>query len=106
MLASLPALALVAVLGSSQSATGATSRTVVLEDISFKPGSLVVRKGALVTFAWRDGSTPHNVTARGKKFPGTGTRTKGVHRVRFRKAGSYPYVCTIHPGMSGRIVVR
>lgn len=96
-----------AAIGMPFAAAGQSTRSVVLKDIAFQPANLTVRRGTLVTFRWRDGSTPHNVRSRGKpRFPGSGDRTKGTHRVRFRKAGTYRYVCTIHPGMSGRIAVR
>lgn len=81
--------------------------TVVLRDIAFSPQHLVVRRGATVTFAWRDGDTPHDVTPTGRhRFRRLGPRKRGVVRVRFARRGSFRYVCTIHPGMAGRVLVR
>jgi plastocyanin len=96
-----------AVLWSSAPATGTTGCTVVLEDVAFKPARLRIARGSRVTFQWRDFATPHTVTSRGRpRFRGTGERTRGKHVVRFTRSGTYRYVCTVHPGMAGRIVVR
>ena len=92
--------------GAAGSASG--DRRVVLEDIAFAPETVRVKRGARVTWVWRDGATPHDVRSRGRpRFRGTGARTQGRHTVRFTKQGTYRYVCTIHPlAMSGRVVVR
>jgi plastocyanin len=64
-------------------------------------------RGGTVAFSWQDGDTPHNVTpTRGMEFKRLATRKAGSASVRFTKAGTYRYVCTVHPGMDGRIVVR
>lgn len=81
--------------------------TVVLQDIEFKPAAVTLKRGGSVTFAWKDGDTPHNVTPTGaKRFRRLATRKAGSASVRFTRAGTYRYACTIHPGMDGRIVVR
>ena len=85
----------------------ASAKTVTLRDIAFSPKSLTVSRGATVTFRWRDGDTPHNVTSRGaKRFTSIATRESGSRSRTFTKAGTYRYVCTLHPGMAGRITVR
>ena len=86
---------------------GAATKTVTLKDIAFSPKSLQVSKGSTVTFAFRDGDTVHNVTSTGsKRFTTIANRTTGSKSRRFTKAGTYRYACTLHPGMTGRIVVR
>ena len=81
--------------------------SVTLKDISFKSAKTTIHRGQSVTFSWQDGDTPHNVSSRGaKKFKSSATKTKGTYRVRFTSAGTYRYVCTIHPGMAGRIIVK
>lgn len=85
----------------------ARTATVTLEDIEFTPSTTRVKRGDSVRWVWRDGATPHNVRSRGsRRFKGSGTRTQGRHTVRFTRAGTYRYVCTIHPGMDGKVVVR
>lgn len=78
-----------------------------MKDIAFKPSRLSVRKGTTVTFRWRDASVVHNVRSRGRsRFKGSPNKSKGTHRVTFRRAGTYRYICTLHTGMDGRISVR
>lgn len=89
---------------------GRTSGTRVVEakDFSFKPGGITVRKGTTVRWRFLD-STAHNVVSRGKhRFRSSGTKRRGgTHRVRFRRAGRYSYVCTFHRlTMEGVVVVR
>ncbi len=85
----------------------AGTRIVVLKDIDIKPSTVRVVRGTTVEWRFRDGRVPHNVTSRGRpRFRSSSTKRTGTHRVRFRKTGTYRYVCTIHPSMRGKVVVR
>ena len=89
------------------SAAAPAGKTVVLKNIAFHPKKVTVMKGATVTWSWQDGATPHNVTATGKtKFKSSPTKQSGKYSVKFAKAGTYHYECTIHPGMTGVVVVK
>jgi plastocyanin len=102
-----PSVVLIALLAGHVATTDAASKTVVLKDVRFSPKRLTVSRGANVTFRWRDGITRHNVTSRGAlRFKGSRARASGKYVVRFRKAGTYRYECTLHPGMTGRITVH
>lgn len=88
-------------------ADAARTKTVVIEDIAFSPETARISRGDRVRWVWRDGSTPHNVRSRGsRRFKGSGTKTDGSHTVRFTRAGTYRYVCTVHIGMDAKVVVR
>ncbi len=78
--------------------------TVILHEIRFHPSTLKIRRGDSVTWVWRD-EVEHNVTFRGFH---SRTQEHGTYTVRFNRAGTYNYHCTIHvlEGMRGRIVVR
>jgi len=82
----------------------AASHTVTLKEFRFHPGTLTIRRGDKVTWLWRD-QTEHNVT-----FHGFHSRTQetGSYTVRFTRAGTFNYHCTIHveEGMRGKIVVH
>lgn len=95
-------------LGGQIAASGAAGgKTVTLRDIAFSPKTLSVSKGATVTFAFRDDSTVHNVVSVGrKKFKAISSRSSGSQRRTFTSTGTYRYQCTLHPGMTGRIIVR
>jgi plastocyanin len=73
---------------------------------SFNPSILTVKVGTTVTWTNKDPDT-HDVTSdpRGlfsQQLPGSG----GTFSYTFTTAGTYNYVCTLHTGMSGSIVVK
>jgi plastocyanin len=85
-------------------ARAASTHTVTLREFRFHPGTLTIRRGDKVTWQWRD-QTEHNVT-----FHSFHSRTQefGSYTVRFNRAGTFNYHCTIHveEGMRGKIVVH
>jgi plastocyanin len=89
----------------SGGAHGASSHAVTLAHIRYHPGTLSIKRGDTVTWLWRDKGEEHNVTGKGFKSK---TMTKGSFSVRFTRAGTYNYHCTIHvsEGMKGSIVVH
>jgi len=101
-------LALAAAAPALPTAAGArATKQVTLKDIAFSPRSLKITRGATVTFAFRDGDTTHNVTSTGgRRFQTIANRSSGSVARTFRRAGTYRYACTLHPGMTGRITVR
>jgi plastocyanin len=106
----LPAAALAGGLGTSPvplppAARVAQSHTVTLKNTRFHPATLSIHRGDSVTWLWRDGGLRHNVTA--SSFHSR-TQARGSFTVRFNRAGTFNYVCTIHvaEGMKGKIVVH
>jgi plastocyanin len=101
------ALAGLATLGGTAGAAPKT--TVVLGDNFFSPSEKTVRRGTKVRFKWT-GNRPHNVTKAsgpGGGFASRTTRSRGVNFAKkFKKAGTYRIVCTIHAGMGMRLKVR
>ena len=94
--------------GSAVSAAAGT-RTVTVKDYAFSPKRTTVARNTAVTFRWAKGSGDHDVTSRGtRRFRSSKIKSRGVHRVRFTRAGTYDYVCTLHDGrgMTGQIIVR
>lgn len=83
---------------------GPDRTTVVLKDIAFKPERLSVKAGEKVTWRFQDKGIPHNVVADDKSFKSE-IMDSGLFRHTFEKPGTFGYVCTIHPGMKGTIVV-
>lgn len=62
-----------------------------------------------MTFAVKNlGNVPHNLTFDDASLGKTGTVDGGASeqlKVVFPKAGTYPFVCTFHSGMDGKVVV-
>lgn len=84
-------------------AHGAT-RSVAVRNNLFSPRTVTIGTGDSVKWAWRSGGVTHNVT--GRSFADSGNRSRGSFTVRFNRAGRFGYVCTLHSGMSGTVVVR
>lgn len=107
------ALAAVAI-PTGASATGAsaaaTTRTVKIVDVAYKPRKLTIGKGTKIRWLWQDQIIAHTVTPTGRlRFTGASERRTGSHTVTFRKRGTYRYFCLVHPqdpNMKGTITVR
>jgi plastocyanin len=98
-------LAIAALLAVAVPAVMAATRGVSIRDFAFAPKTVEIRVGDRVTWTNRD-SVEHTATARNGSFD-TGLLGEGESRsVRFNAAGTYRYVCTPHPSMTGTIVVR
>jgi plastocyanin len=98
-------LALAGCGGASSSGGGATpagGTTVVEKNLTFIPGAVTVKSGAVVTFSNQD-SVPHRVKidnrVLGQQAPGSDVKWTAP------KDGTYPFSCVIHPSMTGQIVV-
>lgn len=91
-------------IGAAGSVPLASSATVVQAGSSgrnvFLPSSVTVSKGSKVT--WRF-SGLHNVKGKGWSSP---FKSSGTWSHVFRTAGTFNYRCIIHPGMSGKVIVR
>jgi plastocyanin len=83
----------------------AATRGVDIRDFAFSPRTVEIRVGDTVRWRNRD-SVEHSATARNGSFD-TGLLSEGESAsVRFTTAGTYRYVCTPHPDMTGTVVVR
>lgn len=72
----------------------------------FTPNKVVISQGGQVT--WTFGAVEHTVAFSGVGAPG-GINSGGYsssHSRSFAQAGNFSYVCTIHAGMNGQVVVR
>jgi plastocyanin len=86
--------------------TPSATQICMTSSLTFNPSSLTVASGTEVT--WRDGSdTPHTVTSDPSAtesfdadISGGGTFSRT-----FNTAGSYPYHCELHSGMTGTVTV-
>jgi plastocyanin len=82
----------------------ASGDQITIDGFAFAPATLTVKAGATVTWTNRD-EEPHTVAASDGSFrsPGMGTGATFTHT--FANAGTFNYVCSIHPMMHGSVVV-
>jgi len=78
---------------------------VSIDNFSFGPTELTVMAGDTVTWTNRD-DIPHTVVSTDKVFKSKVLDTDEKFSFTFTKPGTYPYFCSIHPKMTGRVVVR
>jgi LPXTG-motif cell wall-anchored protein len=87
-----------------QTAHAASDTTVTIADFSFSPASITIQAGDTVTWV-NNGPSAHTATANNGAF-NTGVLQKGHSASHtFTKAGTYSYICSIHPFMHGTVVV-
>ena len=82
-----------------------TGNSVWMQNTAFNPNSLTVPVNATVTWTNKDGMT-HNVTSDSGWFASGNINQGGTYSHQFISAGTYSYRCTIHAGMTGRIIVQ
>jgi plastocyanin len=86
---------------------GQMSKTieVKIDNFSFGPADLTVPIGTTVTWTNRD-DIPHTVVSTDKVFKSKVLDTDEKFSFTFSNAGTYPYFCSIHPKMTGKILVQ
>ena len=78
---------------------------VAMKDVEFVPARLEIKVGDKVT--WRnDEALDHNVVAeQGARFRSRAFGQGNTYTFTAKKPGTIDYVCTLHPGMEGQLVV-
>jgi plastocyanin len=84
----------------------ATKTEIVIDNFTFSPKTFTAPVGATVTWANHD-SVPHVVTSADEQFKNspvlkTGQRFSNT----FASGGTYSYFCSIHPRMTGKVIVK
>ena len=79
--------------------------TVKIDNFSFMPQTLTVRAGTTVTWVNKD-DVPHTVTSNDKKFKSRALDTDEKFSFTFSAPGTNSYFCSVHPHMTGRIIVQ
>lgn len=83
----------------------ATASAVKIDNFSFGPQTITVPVGATVTWTNRD-DIPHTAVSTDGVFKSKVMDTDEKFSYTFTKAGTYAYYCTIHPKMTGQVVVK
>jgi plastocyanin len=84
-----------------------TVSEVKIDNFSFSPTTLTVPAGTTVTWTNRD-DIPHTVVSTDdpRIFKSKVLDTDEKFSFTFSKPGTYPYFCSIHPKMTGKVVVQ
>lgn len=102
-LAILGIMGVVAVSGCT-SQTTTSANTVTIQNMAFNPATLNVQVGTTVTWTNKDSAT-HRVVSDTGLF-NSGDLTTGMsYNYTFNQTGSFSYHCSIHPSMTGTVVV-
>jgi plastocyanin len=83
----------------------AANAAVQIDNFVFGPQTLTVPVGTTVTWTNSD-DIPHTSVSTEGVFKSKVLDTDEKFTYTFTKAGTYPYYCTIHPKMTGKIVVQ
>ncbi len=83
----------------------AASAAVNIDNFVFGPPTITVPIGATVTWTNKD-DIPHTSVSTDGVFKSKVLDTDEKFSYTFTKAGTYPYYCTIHPKMTGKVVVQ
>ncbi|TMJ92244.1 MAG: amicyanin [Alphaproteobacteria bacterium] len=83
----------------------AAAAEVEIDQFAFVPQRITVKAGTTVTWI-NDDDTPHTVASSSKLFKSKALDTKDKFSFTFTTPGTYAYFCSLHPHMTGVVVVE
>jgi plastocyanin len=86
-------------------AAGGQTITVVMTNRAYDPQQVTLKVGDTVTWVNQD-APQHDVVANNGEFKSQLFDKGQSFSYTFTKAGTYPYHCSIHPGMTGTVIVQ
>ena len=85
--------------------TSSKQNRIEIKDFAFNPQTITVKSGETVTWINRD-EEPHTIVSVGKQFKkSTALDTDQEFTLTVGAPGTYDYFCSVHPKMTGTIVV-
>ncbi|HEV2017130.1 MAG TPA: metallophosphoesterase [Gemmatimonadaceae bacterium] len=86
-------------------APGSATNEVTIDNFAFTPKTVSVAAGSRLTWRNRD-DVPHKIQSADNRFVGSPLLdTKAMYSVGFPESGEFPYFCSLHPVMQGKVVV-
>jgi amicyanin len=79
--------------------------TVTMDHNTFIPGEITVVPGTTVTWVNKE-AMPHTVVDTNKGFRSKTLTKDASFSFTFATAGDYDYLCSIHPNMKGKVIVK
>jgi len=106
----LAALLLIAASGLRMASAADSSATssalqVQIDNFSFTPQEIRVKAGTTITWTNRD-DIPHTVVSTDRAFKSKALDTDDKFTTTLAKPGTYTYFCSIHPKMTGKVIVE
>lgn len=90
--------------GTATSAAPVAGTKVTITNFAFTPATLKVKPGETVVWTNQD-EEPHTVVAQDNSVHSPGLDANGTYTFTFTNAGTFDYICSIHPFMHGTVVV-
>jgi plastocyanin len=100
-----PTAAATTAAATSAATGGAGGEAVTIADFSFTPQTLTASVGSTVTWT-NDGAQPHTVKWSDGTPESEQLQTGDTYERTFDTAGTFDYVCGIHPQMTGSITIQ
>ena len=85
--------------------TPSATADVKIDNFTFEPQTITVKAGTTITWTNRD-DIPHTVVSTDLVFKSKPLDTDQTFTFTLAKPGTYPYFCSIHPKMTGKIIVQ
>ena len=89
----------------SNTTTTAPGNTVNIVNFTFTPGTLTVKAGTTVTWTNND-TTTHRPTSDTGVFDSGDLAPGATFSFTFNNMGTFSYHCSIHPYMTGKVIVQ
>ena len=101
------ALAVAALAAGALASQGAPAADagVQIDQYAFLPQRITVKPGTTVTWT-NDDDAPHTIASSAKVFKSRPLDTGDKFSFTFTTPGTYAYICSVHPYMTGAIVVE
>ena len=90
------------IIASTGLATASTSQ-VLIKDFKFQPDRITIRQGDTVTWT-HPGTASHTVKFADSESPVL--MNGGTYSKTFNNAGTFDYICGVHPYMKGTVIVQ
>lgn len=84
---------------------GSGGATVDMKNLAYLPASITIKVGEPVTWTNSDSMT-HTVTGDNGEFDSGNLDPGKTFSFTFQTAGTFTYICTIHPNMKGTVIVQ
>lgn len=81
------------------------AQNVTIDNFSFTPREITVATGTTVTWVNHD-DVPHTVVGTNQKFRSKALDSDDQFSFTFNDTGTYAYFCSVHPMMTGRVIVK